>query len=691
MNGSAPGELSRRGFLVLGGGAVAIVGLNGCGFPLASARPAIESSSAVLTGGFPRVLGFRHSERLVPLNSYEVWADFFAPFSGIIGKALQEERTEISGPQTVEYFNRFKQQYPEKLVLLHHNGRARRPSFETDGWSAGWWLYREGSVLEASADPEDTALRVRSTTNFKLRADMEGHIGDDLVIAPMGADSRPDFTKAEHVRLSEIDATAKTLTVQRAQYGSEALSFPSGAYLGRHVYAGPWSAVDERVWLYNFSTTCPRDTSGRRVVDALLEQLASWFAADGVLSSFDGIQLDVFQLTMEDRKGVDADCDGRADLAIQGKVDTYLQGQIEFTKGLRQILGSSRYLITDGAVGQQPDTAAVNGIELEGFPKYDDYEITRWSQALTELDFWRRRGAQPRLSYPLFKFAPPNDYPVSFSRFRLALAGALATNSAVSWYNEPGGSTTDQPNNVVIYDEFIGGSLAKAGWLGAPRAETIHLAERTADVLAGDGVSWPNAFVSTFTAPDVQFAVQSATNPVLVVSRAQTVDTLTFSIPDIELDGPDVVLALDMLGAKRAAYAATIGRKCTIRVSGSGGELSQMVTVPTTWFHVVLGFHGVGPGPLEVTISIDGDTALKMRGLRVFASPDAIARGFAGGAVFANPSKHDVTFDVAALFPRRRFTRIVGSIDQDPDTNDGSRVGATLTLGSLDALVVRAG
>lgn len=46
----------------------------------------------------------------------------------------------------------------------------------------------------------------------------------------------------------------------------------------------------------------------------------------------------------------------------------------------------------------------------------------------------------------------------------------------------------------------------------------------------------------------------------------------------------------------------------------------------------------------------------------------------------ANPSGSEYPFDVAALFPRRRFARIVGSFDQDPDTNDGSRLGSTLTL-----------
>lgn len=683
-----PTDVSRRGFLVLGG-STAVAVLGSWGHPLAG-NTATVSTAAVLSGGFPRVLAFRQSEWLVPQRSYADWALLFAPFSGIIGKALQEEKTVSTGPQNVEYFTRFKQENPEKLVLLHMNGRARRPSFETEGWSAGWWLYRAGSVLTSAVEPEDTVFQVASTSRFRLNADRYGHVGDDVVIAPMDADGRPDFTLAEQLRLYGIDTTTNSLTVLRGQYGTSPLSFPAGAYLARHVYEGPWSAVDERLWLYNVTTTCPLDAAGRNAVDALLEQVTSWFGPGGSLAAFDGLELDVFQHTLEDRGGVDADCDGFVDRALRNGVDTYLQGQIQLTKGLRQILGPERYLVTDGGVGQQPDTASVNGIELEGFPTFDDYGITLWSQALMTLELWRRRGANPRLSYPLYKFAAPNDYPVSFNRFRLTLAAALATDSAVSWFNEPGGSS-GTPQKVVVWDEFVAGTAGTPGWLGQPLAEVIHLAERQPDLLAGAGVSWSKALVATFTGPGVAFRTQPPRRPtVLVVSGPESSTSLTFTIPDIALNGPDVVLALDLLADPRAAYSGTIGRQCTVTVAGAGGQLEQTVTVPTTWFHTVLGCHGVGPGPIEVSVSIEGNSPLRLRGLRMFAAPDAIVRGFSGGAMFANPSGAAVSFDVAALFPNRQFTRITGSADQDPVTNDGTSVGSALTLSALDALVVRA-
>lgn len=685
--GPSHGGLTRRGLLVLGG-CVATVGLGGYGLSQIG-NESVVRTPAVLSGGYPRVLAFRQSETLTPQKSYADWGPTFAPFRGIIGKALAEERSDR--PKVLEYFNRFKQQYPAKLVLLHHNGRGRLPSFETKGWSAGWWLYRAGSTLTAVLDAQDSTLQVASLSPFSLARDRFGNRGDDIVIAARGSDGKPDFSVAEQVRLSAINRSATSLTVRRGRYGTVPLSFPTGAYVAPHVSAGPWSEVDDRVWFYNLTDSCPPDPDGRRVLDVLLEQFAAWFGPEGSLAAFDGLQLDVFLLDREKRDRVDADCDGVVDLARRDGVDTYLQGQIALTSGLRKILGPQRYLITDGNVGQEPDSDSVNGVELEGFPTSEDYGITLWSQALMTLDLWRRHGSAPRLSYPVYIFKPPNDDPVSFRRFRLALAAALATDSAVTWGNEPASSQTSPNDGVFIWDEFVAGTAATAGWLGAPRGDTIHLAEHEPDLFAGEGVAWTNALVQVLVGRGVRFSAQStAGGMVLVVSRQEPTPQLSFTIPDRALPGPDVVVAVDLAANRRTAYPGTIGRQCTVTVTGSGGSLPQTVTVPTTFFHVVLGYHGIGPGPIQITFTVEGDTPLRLRGLRVFAAPDAIAREFTRGAVFANPSGRDVTFDVAALFPGRRFARIVGSLGQDSATNDGSRLGPTLTLRDLDALLVLA-
>ena len=54
--------------------------------------------------------------------------------------------------------------------------------------------------------------------------------------------------------------------------------------------------------------------------------------------------------------------------------------------------------------------------------------------------------------------------------------------------------------------------------------------------------------------------------------------------------------------------------------------------------------------------------------------------------MLANPSRRPCTFELARLFPGQRFRRLAGSPNQDPQINDGSAVGAEVTLASQDAL-----
>ncbi|MDQ3055135.1 MAG: twin-arginine translocation signal domain-containing protein, partial [Actinomycetota bacterium] len=101
------GRLTRRGFLVLGAAAGVVAGIGGCRSSLPRAGPEIVASSTGLTGGYPRMLAFRQSQIQADLLAYSDWEPIFAQFSGIIGKALQEERSDTVGPRTVEYFTRF--------------------------------------------------------------------------------------------------------------------------------------------------------------------------------------------------------------------------------------------------------------------------------------------------------------------------------------------------------------------------------------------------------------------------------------------------------------------------------------------------------------------------------------------------------------------------------------------------------
>jgi hypothetical protein len=131
-------------------------------------------------------------------------------------------------------------------------------------------------------------------------------------------------------------------------------------------------------------------------------------------------------------------------------------------------------------------------------------------------------------------------------------------------------------------------------------------------------------------------------------------------------------------------------------VLGPGGR--GAVTEPVmfmTWtgrkrFTSSFTFRGVKSEQVSLEFAFEGREPVWISDVRVHAHPDAIAREFERGAVLANPSDRPYTFDLAELFPGKSFRRIQGSSRQDPKTNDGSSVGARLTVGPKDALFLAA-
>jgi len=88
----------------------------------------------------------------------------------------------------------------------------------------------------------------------------------------------------------------------------------------------------------------------------------------------------------------------------------------------------------------------------------------------------------------------------------------------------------------------------------------------------------------------------------------------------------------------------------------------------------------------DIGFEIEGRDPVWIEKITIHAHPDAIGREYEQGAVLANPGLHDYTFDMARLFPGREFRRLHGTPPEDPETNDGSAIGAKLTLGERDAL-----
>ena len=104
------------------------------------------------------------------------------------------------------------------------------------------------------------------------------------------------------------------------------------------------------------------------------------------------------------------------------------------------------------------------------------------------------------------------------------------------------------------------------------------------------------------------------------------------------------------------------------------------------WFEAGFYFRNLGPRVVDLTFEFEGGEPVYLADLTTHSHADAIVREYEHGVVLANPSTRPYTFAVNKLFPKAKLRRLQGSADQDPKTNNGSAVGATVTAGSRDAL-----
>ncbi len=684
-------EFSRRTFLKGAGGMLAATwyGLR--------VEPGLAATAPALHG-YPRTFVFRQAEILANLRSYADWSKPFRPFDGLIAKLLQEERTDTVSAANLEYVTRFKQAFAQKFAILHFNGRARRPTFETAGWFAGWWLYQAGALTTQAADSGTDLVQVSTLAPFPLVADGFGDIWADLVITATGSDGKPDFSVAEQVRLLGTDPPTGTLQIQRGCYGTIARAWPAGSYVAAHVTAGPWYRGGDKIWLYNFATSAPPGPQGQSVIDAILAGLQPRFAAGGDLAILDGIELDVFRIGNQERANADADGDGVADQAMSGAVDLYACGLIQYAQRLRTMLGPNRLLMVDGNGGQRPDLATSNGIESEGIPNITDVDQLAWSQGLAVLAYGSHTMQATKVSYGLYKFNPTLTAPALFSRFRLGLAAALLAGSAVSFYDEPipgstrglaiGPDSGDFPNQFTVWDEILGGGgIGRSKWLGAPIGAAVHLAESMPDLYGGTGVDLTPEFVAGIERPGVTLRRITHADG----SFLQLTATGDFSIrlPSVSITGPDLTLVIDIHAdplpefgphAPRYVYASAW--------FGTQHTAEQRLPVDPQWNHLVIAFRRLSGSAISLRLRTERGVPLRLRRIKTIASPDLALREFANGVIFANPSDASAAFDLATLLPGRSLRRLRGSANQDPAVNNGQAVAGTLVLPPIDGLLL---
>lgn len=696
MNRPAQPNLTRRSFLAATGG----VGALALGLPpsalAAGATPDAQTAALdVLTGDYPRAWYFRQTEDSQLFDSYEDWKAHFQHLNGVQGKAFLEER-DFDDVRTREFFTRFKQEHPEKIVLLHFNGKCRRPSFNGEAFFPGHWLYYAGTTVTAPADASADTLQVADTSVVRMeRPPVLPEMPDDLVIVPPGADGL-NWAGAEFARLTAIEGPS--LTVQRGQFGSTPIDVPEGSYLAAVVRQRPPALPPpQALWLYNFSSIGLRDAEGRRCIDVLADELAGYFGPGGVLEAYDGLEFDVMYFLPDgrpqgrrfaiDQEFIDVDNDGvpdaQADLA-PGYVDgtnVYGIGMTEFCQKLRQ--GMPDKLIMADQIDpliQQRSFGYLSGMEAEGFPTLRDPGFADWSGGLNRFEFWKRRGTRPSLNYQVFKYQrdenKPGVDPDAFKRLRLALAAAQFTDSAFAL----GGGWAPPPIDwngvdVQVFDELWLGDEQRINWLGQPVGEAVHLATSAPNLLAGR--------LRRLLGRPLELGASAGVS-------ADTGAPLHFvDLGQVEVGGPDLFVVLALQGAPLVGYPDSIARRLAVRVytggstEASGEFYSWLDDSPAT---STFAFRGLTPGAFRLELEVEGSEQVTINRLTAHAYPDAMYRLFEHGLVLGNPSEQPFTFNLDEIAPRQSYRRFRGVESQDPVTNNGEPAGAEVTIAPLDGL-----
>jgi hypothetical protein len=666
----------------------------------------------ILGPNHPRVFHFRGASEGAAANpeiSYEQWKARIDGLMGVIGKALDEEIPGRSA-RNPEFYSRFKREHPGQLVLLHYNGNARDPRFDTGKFFAGHWIYFPATQIlgDVPAEQGETDIRISDARYFETGIGRYRNTGVDIGLCTMNADGTPNWHESEQVQLVSIDRETGVARVRRGQYGTTPRAFSRDKALAAvHITEGPWGEKSHLMWLYNFSTRGPKDRNGRTCVDILVDDLGERFVS-GELKDFDGVEFDV----LHDRTHPAADTtgDGRSDGGRVRGVNVYGAGVVEFCRRLREKMGPDRIIQADGATSKpQRAFGILNGIESEGWPSNADPGIKDWSGAINRFAFWNARAFAPAFSYSAHKYTEGGgdavgrkvvDVPANVHR--LVFAGNAISGTAVS----PSLLPPAGRGGARMWDELVMGRERRLGWLGAPVAPPVRLARLQPDRLEGVGAPIGPAFIKRLHGPDALF--ERVDGDIRVSSKSGGGQSIRFLLRDVPVDGPDLFVSVVARAAPMTGHPVEMARMLYVGVT----ESDDIDAVVESWsdyrrikrpfkegeperfmswagpesFESGFAFSEIRSARVNLVFLIESHEPVWLTRVTAHAHPDATFREFEHGLVLANPSPRPYAFDLARIAADAAFRRLQGSPQQDPTTNNGQPVAGTVRLQGKDGL-----
>jgi hypothetical protein len=299
------------------------------------------------------------------------------------------------------------------------------------------------------------------------------------------------------------------------------------------------------------------------------------------------------------------------------------------------------------------------------------------------------------------KFTMAGDTPgsrknpeVPFHVHRLVFAVGTFTDSAICYSFTP---PKPRGELIGIWDELRKGTENELGWLGRPLGPAVRLAETTRDLLDGRGEPIGPEMSEPFDGKETSFSCERGGLRVRAIGAEA--DSLRFRLRGVPCDGPDLFVSVTARGEPREGYPTEMARMAWVGIAPPeaqlvGPEGRDALTEPVrymTWLNdreFTSGFYfsDVRSKTVDLEWTVEGREPISIQSIHVHAHPDVIYREFEHGVVLANPSPRPYELELDRLFPGRKLRRLRGSPGQDPANNDGSTVGAKLTVRPKEGL-----
>ena len=694
-------ELFRYFFLI-----VTVLFFTGCHDTSTPKKGAAGISKPVIfENEFPKTFFFRQTEVIENYMDYEAWEDEFDGLMGIMGKALNEEKEDRT-KKSIAYYSQFKKDNPDKIVLLHYNGNACDPRYETGKFFDGHWLYHNG-VRIAEDLPESwnvSKVKVEDASLFSEYTGREFDRKEDVAIVKLDDNGKPDWFYCEQAVIRDIDYENNVLTIARAQYRTRARSFEKGkAMIAAHVIEGPWGGDHNNLmWYYNHSTECPKDAKGKNCADIFSEIIADRFKPGGDLYYYDGIELDVlfrylfhhsycYLQNWGEGKKVQPDCngDGIGDMGVINGIDTYEKGVAEFVRKTRKKLEKVRpgiLFMADAGYKTQRSFNYLNGVETEGYGKVEEEGVLNWSHLVNIHGFWNSNYYKPNFSYLNHRLHVDR-----WATHRVAFSSAMYSGSAICQSTSP---PRNPDGTYAAYDEFVKGEENELAWMGEPKGPAVHLVLEEKDLIDGEKPSkklLKNVVMKEGTA--------SLHNNKLVLKGDGKSGQISFIIPDVAIPTNEFTLKINSTCEPMKEYYPEMARIVSIiPVDKEGNSILDSYEwwfnhKDRRWGYIndkpftnYFFFHHLPVQKTDVKVIIESTEPVFIESLQVFAAPDAMYREFEKGLVITNPGLHPYIFDLPKLSPENSYRRIKGTESQDIETNNGKPVSEKVTLEKHDAL-----